>query len=73
MIFIKAGDLYGKIFDQGWLEYYGGQQLKCRIINLSIKFQLFSNNHLKIYFILRLIWIIFLILNIFYLNSLYRA
>nr|ASL24543.1 NADH dehydrogenase subunit 5 [Semanotus bifasciatus] len=62
---VKLGDVYIKIFDQGWLEYYGGQNLSSKISLVTQVFQLFSRNHLKIYFMMILIWIIFLLFNIF--------
>nr|QIV24673.1 NADH dehydrogenase subunit 5 [Cacodacnus planicollis] len=62
---IYMGSVYTKIFDQGWFEYYGGQNLSNSLSNFSSIFQLFSNNHLKVYFMLTVIWVIFLSLNIF--------
>nr|QWB85801.1 NADH dehydrogenase subunit 5 [Arhopalus rusticus] len=59
------GNIYTKIFDQGWVEYYGSQNLSKNLI-LSSKFmQLLSKNHLKIYFMMMIYWIIFLLLNIY--------
>nr|QWC54300.1 NADH dehydrogenase subunit 5 [Jebusaea hammerschmidtii] len=60
---LKAGDSYIKIFDQGWYEYYGGQNLSKKIAGWSQLFQLFSNNHLKIFFSLMVFWVLFLFLN----------
>nr|YP_010563159.1 NADH dehydrogenase subunit 5 [Demonax pseudonotabilis]UYX61165.1 NADH dehydrogenase subunit 5 [Demonax pseudonotabilis] len=60
--FINLGSIYLKGFDQGWHEYYGGQNLKSKMIFMSKFFQLFSSNHLKIYFMMILIWFLFLIL-----------
>nr|YP_009271879.1 NADH dehydrogenase subunit 5 [Xylotrechus grayii]AIW58313.1 NADH dehydrogenase subunit 5 [Xylotrechus grayii] len=59
--FIYLGSLYSKIFDQGWHEYYGGQNLKSKVGLVSMFFQFFSSNHLKVYFMLILIWIMFLL------------
>nr|QUS64007.1 NADH dehydrogenase subunit 5 [Zoodes fulguratus] len=61
---IKLGYVYASIFDQGWNEYYGGQNVKVQISTLSKFFQFFSNNHLKIYLMLMVIWLIFLVLNL---------
>nr|QVM79199.1 NADH dehydrogenase subunit 5 [Tsivoka simplicicollis] len=61
---ISLGEFYTKAFDQGWLEFYGGQNLSIKLGNVSRFLQLFSNNHLKIYFMLMIIWLIFLTLNI---------
>lgn len=67
---LKLGEIYIKRFDQGWYEYYGRRNLGFRIRFISKIAQFLSINHLKIYFLLILFWIGFLILNI-YLNSLY--
>nr|QWB85710.1 NADH dehydrogenase subunit 5 [Chlorophorus diadema diadema] len=61
--FIWAGNYYFKVFDQGWHEYYGGQNLKLQISGLSSVFQFFSNNHLKVYFTLILIWFVYLMFH----------
>nr|YP_010010512.1 NADH dehydrogenase subunit 5 [Callosobruchus maculatus]QOH99480.1 NADH dehydrogenase subunit 5 [Callosobruchus maculatus] len=58
------GKIYTKIFDQGWLEYYGGKNLKI-LTNYSSFIQIFSLNHLKIYFMLMILWVVFLVLNMF--------
>nr|APX40857.1 NADH dehydrogenase subunit 5 [Longitarsus curtus] len=57
------GNLYMKLFDQGWFEYYGGQNLYYSLKNASF-FQLFSFNHVKIYLLMMFIWLIYLFLNI---------
>nr|AFU50179.1 NADH dehydrogenase subunit 5 [Prioninae sp. MJTNT-2012] len=62
---IFLGEVYTKIFDQGWMEYYGAKNLSLQLSNMSKFFQLFSSNHLKIYFTLTIFWIIFLTLMIF--------
>ena len=62
-----------KRFDQGWSEYFGGQQLYLLIINYSKYNQIIQNNNLKIYLLFFVIWFIILLrLVVFiYLNSLY--
>ncbi|YP_009663656.1 NADH dehydrogenase subunit 5 (mitochondrion) [Diorhabda carinulata] len=60
---LYMGKLYLKIFDQGWLEYYGGQQMSKNLKMLTLM-QLFSINHLKIYLLLLIFWLMFLLLNI---------
>nr|APX40064.1 NADH dehydrogenase subunit 5 [Neocrepidodera brevicollis] len=60
---ILFGHFYVKIFDQGWFEYYGGHNLAKTFKNLTV-FQYLSINHLKIYLLLLLIWLIFLFLNL---------
>nr|QWB85645.1 NADH dehydrogenase subunit 5 [Tragosoma depsarium] len=61
---VYSGEIYSKIVDQGWLEYYGAQNLTSGLKQLSKIVQLFSDNHLKVYFMMTLIWIVFLTLNI---------
>nr|ASL05674.1 NADH dehydrogenase subunit 5 [Trichoferus campestris] len=58
---LKFGEIYSKVFDQGWHEFYGGQNLKVQISKFSQIFQLFSINHLKIYFIMTMIWLGYLL------------
>nr|QRI59120.1 NADH dehydrogenase subunit 5 [Aulacophora indica] len=60
---ILLGNNYMKIFDQGWFEYYGGLKLSELFKKLSL-LQFLSINHLKIYFLLLIFWLIFLLLNI---------
>nr|QVM79290.1 NADH dehydrogenase subunit 5 [Rhagium fortecostatum] len=57
---IKMGEVYTKKFDQGWLEYYGGQNLSLKLQNFSQFIQFFSNNHLKIYFMMMIFWVLFI-------------
>nr|ADO60426.1 NADH dehydrogenase subunit 5 [Phalacridae sp. BMNH 840198] len=65
---LKLGLKY-LILDQSWVEYYGGQSLKKKISLYSNFTQILFNNHLKIYFLLMMIWLLFLLFLI-YLNSL---
>nr|APX40038.1 NADH dehydrogenase subunit 5 [Longitarsus nigrofasciatus] len=60
---IFLGNLYLKIFDLGWFEYYGGQNLYFVLKKASF-FQLFSLNYIKIYLLMMMIWLIYLFLNI---------
>nr|WNV22585.1 NADH dehydrogenase subunit 5 [Psylliodes crambicola] len=60
---IKFGEIYIKCFDQGWLEYYGGQNISSSIKN-STMIQFLSLNHLKIYLLLLLIWMLFLLIQV---------
>nr|UYI30145.1 NADH dehydrogenase subunit 5 [Aethina tumida] len=61
---LKLGEIYIKSFDQGWYEYYGSRNLGFSISFMSKIAQFLSINHLKIYFLLMLFWIGFLMLNI---------
>lgn len=46
-IFLKLGKVYLKQIDQGWFEFYGGQNLYRSLRKLSKFIQLLSKNHLK--------------------------
>nr|WDD39339.1 NADH dehydrogenase subunit 5 [Callipogon relictus] len=59
---ISMGQVYTKGFDQGWLEYYGGQNLSLSLSKTSSVLQFMSINHLKIYFMLIIVWLGFLII-----------
>nr|AML26253.1 NADH dehydrogenase subunit 5 [Leiodidae sp. BMNH 1274323] len=51
-----------KLFDQGWLENFGGQYYYKNLKNLSLFYQLMYFNNLKIYLMLMILWIMFLIM-----------
>lgn len=55
------GKIYMKNFDQGWLEYYGGKNLYNSLKISSRSFQLFSRNHIKIYLLFIILWLIFIV------------
>nr|AYP72653.1 NADH dehydrogenase subunit 5 [Luperus sp. EMHAU-15070805] len=59
---IMIGNLYMKVFDQGWFEYYGGLNLGKSLKKITL-IQILSLNHLKIYFLLLIFWLLFLLLN----------
>nr|QIV24829.1 NADH dehydrogenase subunit 5 [Archetypus frenchi] len=62
---VYSGELYSKVFDQGWLEYYGGQNVSL-VLQLNSKLlQLLSSNHLKVYFMLTVFWVSMLMLMLF--------
>lgn len=67
------GKLAVKSFDQGWSEYFGGQQLYYNLIKNSQFNQLLQNNNLKIYLLSFIFWVIILYMYIIYIysNSLY--
>nr|ARH54254.1 NADH dehydrogenase subunit 5 [Cucujus haematodes] len=56
---INLGGQY-KIFDQGWIEYYGSKALALKLISTSSLLQFILKNHLKIYFMMMMIWVMFL-------------
>nr|WOC30366.1 NADH dehydrogenase subunit 5 [Eodorcadion gorbunovi] len=55
-------EIYFKKNDQGWLEYYGGQNISLKLEYLTKFLQMLSINHLKIYFLLMVIWLFFIII-----------
>nr|YP_009731701.1 NADH dehydrogenase subunit 5 [Carpophilus pilosellus]QHR79649.1 NADH dehydrogenase subunit 5 [Carpophilus pilosellus] len=59
---IKMGNIYIKMFDQGWYEYYGSKNIFNYLKMLTWFFQKLSMNHLKIWFILMVLWLMFIIL-----------
>nr|YP_009573028.1 NADH dehydrogenase subunit 5 [Podagricomela nigricollis]QBF44005.1 NADH dehydrogenase subunit 5 [Podagricomela nigricollis] len=59
---IYLGEYYMKVLDQGWFEYYGAQNLTKFLKKVSM-IQFLSMNHLKIWLLLFIFWIIFLIMN----------
>nr|YP_009971767.1 NADH dehydrogenase subunit 5 [Cucujus kempi]QNG56477.1 NADH dehydrogenase subunit 5 [Cucujus kempi] len=56
---IYLGGKY-KMFDQGWIEFYGSKALVINLINYSSLLQFILKNHLKIYFMLMMIWLMFM-------------
>nr|AYN50442.1 NADH dehydrogenase subunit 5 [Dichotrachelus manueli] len=62
---LKLSNIYCKNFDQGWMEFYGGQKLYEFLKVKSQMFQFLSCNHFKIYLLFILIWMLFLVLFIF--------
>jgi len=63
---LNYGQIIVKIFDIGWLEYFGGQNFKNKFINFySFIFQIFQNNNLKTYLLFILFWIILLFIFIY--------
>nr|QCP68674.1 NADH dehydrogenase subunit 5 [Altica viridicyanea] len=61
--FLKMGKAYMKIFDQGWIEYYGSKSL-FSVLKKMLNIQIISMNHLKIFMMLLFIWFMFLLLLI---------
>nr|YP_010692542.1 NADH dehydrogenase subunit 5 [Argopistes capensis]WBV77024.1 NADH dehydrogenase subunit 5 [Argopistes capensis] len=57
---LYLGMIYTKIFDSGWSEYYGPKNLTKTLKNLTFIQQL-SLNHIKIYLLMLMIWLFFLI------------
>ena len=55
-----------KIFDQGWSEFTGGIKIYSLIRYFSVIVQFIQNNNLKIYLIIFVFWVIFLVLSIIF-------
>nr|APX40181.1 NADH dehydrogenase subunit 5 [Cryptocephalus quadripunctatus] len=59
---LKPGGMMINLIDQGWAEFYGSKSL----LNMTKKsggfLQSLSINHLKIYFLLMIIWLVYMIL-----------
>nr|YP_009136904.1 NADH dehydrogenase subunit 5 [Aldrichina grahami]AKE32128.1 NADH dehydrogenase subunit 5 [Aldrichina grahami] len=56
------GSMTVKSFDQGWSEYFGGQQLYLNLMKNSQLNQMLQNNNLKIYLLSFIFWIMILYL-----------
>nr|YP_009663910.1 NADH dehydrogenase subunit 5 [Hydrotaea aenescens]QCW07943.1 NADH dehydrogenase subunit 5 [Hydrotaea aenescens] len=61
------GKLAVKSFDQGWSEYFGGQQLYYNLMKNSQFNQLLQNNNLKIYLLSFIFWVIILYMYMIYM------
>lgn len=70
---LNYGNIVLKSFDQGWSEYFGGQNLYQKLVKYSQILFLIHNNNLKIYLILFVLWVLVLLnfLLFLYSNSLY--
>lgn len=62
---IYGGKIVLKSIDFGWSEYLGGQNIYKFIVNYSLVNQLLQNNNLKIYLIIFIFWVIFLVILFF--------
>nr|AWN56086.1 NADH dehydrogenase subunit 5 [Anthicidae sp. DPP-2018] len=58
---IYLGSFYVKSLDQGWLEYYGSLNLYNYLINKSLYLSYIYLNNIKIFFLLMLIFLLFLV------------
>nr|ALO76590.1 NADH deshydrogenase subunit 5 [Paromalus flavicornis] len=59
---LKMGSFIYKSIDQGWSEIIGAQKIYLNLKTSSMFFQLYFNNNMKIFLMLMVFWIIFLIL-----------
>nr|QYK91739.1 NADH dehydrogenase subunit 5 [Dacus haikouensis] len=57
---LVLGGSVSKTFDQGWSEFFGGQNMYDEFVKYSRYMFVMHNNNLKIYLLLFVLWIIFL-------------
>nr|QXP43570.1 NADH dehydrogenase subunit 5 [Xenopsylla cheopis] len=60
--FIIYMNYYNKFIDQGWLEFYGSQQIYDYYKYNSITYMKYQNNFMFIYFMMILIWVMIFII-----------
>nr|QXG82940.1 NADH dehydrogenase subunit 5 [Tabanus formosiensis] len=58
---LNLGNVVVKSFDQGWSEYFGGQNLYYSLTKYSKLNQIVQNNNLKIYLLVFIMWIFILV------------
>nr|QXG19655.1 NADH dehydrogenase subunit 5 [Zaprionus indianus] len=58
---LNYGNIVLKSFDQGWSEYFGGQNLYQKLVKYSQILFLMHNNNLKIYLMLFVLWVLVLL------------
>uniref|UniRef100_UPI0030E412B5 NADH dehydrogenase subunit 5 n=1 Tax=Epuraea terminalis TaxID=1553310 RepID=UPI0030E412B5 len=61
---LKFGQIYLKTMDQGWYEYYGSKNMFNFLFMILQFFQSLSKNHLKMYFVMMIMWLFFMLMNI---------
>nr|QCX31981.1 NADH dehydrogenase subunit 5 [Amphimallon solstitiale] len=59
---IHAGKMLYKSLDQGWSEYLGAQNLYINMKGMSMFLQFLYNNNLKVFLLLTVMWVIFMLL-----------
>nr|AND96662.1 NADH deshydrogenase subunit 5 [Eurysternus hamaticollis] len=59
---LLMGNLIYKNFDQGWSEFIGSQNLYNNIKNSSMFFQFLYKNNLKIFLLLTVLWLLFVLI-----------
>nr|YP_009185951.1 NADH dehydrogenase subunit 5 [Scaphidium quadrimaculatum]ALO70880.1 NADH deshydrogenase subunit 5 [Scaphidium quadrimaculatum] len=62
---LYLGKMYYKVFDQGWSEYFGGQNMYLLIKMNSMKLHFIFSQKLKILLLLLVIWMMVLLLMFF--------
>nr|APX40194.1 NADH dehydrogenase subunit 5 [Smaragdina rufimana] len=61
---LYSGKIYYTLFDQGWVEYYGPKSIILILKKSGMVLQNLSKNHLKVYFLLIVMWIFFMTMMI---------
>nr|YP_009545535.1 NADH dehydrogenase subunit 5 [Penaeus latisulcatus]AYO45613.1 NADH dehydrogenase subunit 5 [Penaeus latisulcatus] len=59
--FLGGGEVYQKVGDMGWSEYYGGQGIYSFVSSSSKYLQVFQDNSMKVYMLSFLLWVIVLV------------
>nr|YP_003204895.1 NADH dehydrogenase subunit 5 [Mordella atrata]ACO92584.1 NADH dehydrogenase subunit 5 [Mordella atrata] len=59
---LMVGSNYIKGLDQGWSEYYGAQKIYSLLSSSSQFLQFLFSNNLKVYFIMLILWVFFVVL-----------
>nr|ATP75103.1 NADH dehydrogenase subunit 5 [Sitona callosus] len=62
---LYLGKIFMKNFDQGWLEFYGGKNLYFNLMSSSRNLQSFSRNHIKVYLLFIVIWLMLMMFLLF--------
>nr|UJG45534.1 NADH dehydrogenase subunit 5 [Monoclona rufilatera] len=62
---LNIGKLVIKSMDQGWSEFFGGQNIYFNLKNYSQFYQMFQNNNLKIYLLTFLLWMVIMLFIMF--------
>jgi hypothetical protein len=69
---LEVGYRATRVFDSGWIEYFGGQGLYWVLFNLGKVNQWFQYNYIKVFLGLFVVWIVILLfILINYLNRLW--
>ena len=61
---LASGELYQKVGDSGWSEYYGGQGLYSTLTKSSDYLQILQDNNIKLYILRFLLWVIVIFFSI---------
>nr|AEV91679.1 NADH dehydrogenase subunit 5 [Euphausia pacifica] len=59
---LKTANMYIKIADFGWSEYYGGQGIYASVMKSSNFFQIAQDNSFKVYMLMFVIWVLGILL-----------